>query len=312
MFFPALLSNVRLAEGVLNLAFQSLVFLLAGWILSLLFKRASAPARSAGMLALILILALWPLKISLFPYVTFAPEQSSSAGGGLVWFGRVFDREFRVIKQFTSEIPSSLLYPPPPPLPPPPPPRPGQQETTTGKPAAGPKADYQAIPDCIDFGVADDKIFLADTREGFRIAVFDAQGNPIAEIKKKDEKLRVPPGFRDEYMKLIREKSAWLLNVADFQFREYYPAFMSFNIADGKIYVATHARRNGMNELIVMDLKGDILKRSFSFPLHSDFDPSYNNFNVAKRLYAIYDGRIFFLMKNEKTNAYELQIKSIE
>jgi len=67
MFFPALLSNVRLAEGVLNLAFQSLVFLLAGWILSLLFKRASAPARSAGMLALILILALWPLKISLFP-----------------------------------------------------------------------------------------------------------------------------------------------------------------------------------------------------------------------------------------------------
>ena len=221
--------------------------------------------------------------------------------------GRVYDQDFRVTKQFTSAIPSSLLYPPPPP----PPPRSGQKEAAE-KAEPRPKTDYQAVPDCIGFAVADNKIFFADTREGFHIGVFDAQGNLLYEIKKNYEKLKIPADFQDAYMKTIRQRSAWLLDVANIQFRDFYPAFMSFKIADKKIYLATYARQNRLNELIVMNLKGDILKRSFSFPLSSAFDLDYNNFNVSSIRYDICDGKIYFLMKNEKTNGYELHIHSID
>ncbi|MCJ7587107.1 MAG: M48 family metalloprotease [Candidatus Aminicenantes bacterium] len=235
-------------------------------------------------------------------YVTLGWEEGYSSQ-----VGRVFDQNFRVIKQFTPAIPISLLYPPPPP----PPPRPGQKETAQ-KAEPQPKTDYQAVPDCIGLAVADDKIFFADTREGFHIGVFDAQGNPLYEIKKNYETLKIPADFQDAYMKTIRERSAWLLDVANIQFREFYPAFMSFKIADGKIYLATYAQQNGLNELIVMNLKGDILKRSFSFPLSSAFDLDYNNFNVSSIRYDICDGQIYFLMKDEKTNGYELHIQSVD
>jgi hypothetical protein len=64
--------------------------------------------------------------------------------------------------------------------------------------------------------------------------------------------------------------------------------------------------------LYVLDLKGQILKRSFSFPLDQTFDSDYQNFSVAKIRCDIRDGKIYFLMKNEKTASYELHIQDIE
>jgi hypothetical protein len=61
-----------------------------------------------------------------------------------------------------------------------------------------------------------------------------------------------------------------------------------------------------------LDLKGNVLKRSFSFPLDSTFDPEYHNFAVAKMGCDIRGGKIYFLMKNEKTASYELHIQDIE
>jgi len=257
------------------------------------------------------MLAGFPLLPVSDHYVTINSDfNRQPADGSFEWIGRVYDKDLNILRSFTSGIPSSILYPPPPP-PPPAPRQPGQKEPLEKE---GPrvKTAYQAIPDCIDFTVAENKIFFADTRRGFHISVFDDSGIPLYEIKKDYAQLEVPADFQNTFMKLIKDKSAWLLDVASFKFREEYPAFMSFKVADGKIYVATYARQKGMNELIVMNLKGDILKRSFSFPLSSDFDPDYHNFNVSKIRYDISQGKIFFLTANERTGVYELHVQALE
>ncbi len=240
-------------------------------------------------------------------FVTMEADIRSLPEGSVLWSLRVYDRQLRRIKDLASGISSSDLFPAPPPPPPPP-----GKEKAGPKPEPRPKSVYQAIPDCVDFAVADGKIFFADSRQGFRIAVYDAAGNPLYEIRRDEEKIRVPAGFRDAFMEMIQKKSAWLLDAAEIKFRQEYPAFMSFDLVDGKIYVATYAQREGMNELMVMNLKGDILKRGFTFPLSSDFNPSFHNFNAAKMQCAVRGGKVYFLAKNEKTNGYELRIQAIE
>jgi beta-lactamase regulating signal transducer with metallopeptidase domain len=234
-------------------------------------------------------------------FAALATDWTSNSSGQLLWQGRVFDKEFKDVKQFVSDIPS--LYPPPPPV---------QKEPALKESKPEPKSVYEAIPECIDFSVADDKIFVADSRTGFHISVFDDQGLPLYEITKSYEKLKVPGDFRGPYLQFLKQKHAWLLDRADIKFREYYPAFYFFKIADNKIYIATYAKKDGLNELYVLDLKGQILKRSFSFPLDQTFDSDYQNFSVAKIRCDIRDGKIYFLMKNEKTASYELHIQDIE
>jgi beta-lactamase regulating signal transducer with metallopeptidase domain len=240
-------------------------------------------------------------------FVALATDWTSNSSGQLLWQGRVFDKEFKNVKQFVSDMPS--LYPPPPPPPPPPP---GQKEPAQKESKPEPKSFYEAIPECIDLAVADDKIFVADTRRGFHIAVFDDQGRPLYEITKPYDKLKVPGDFQGPYLQFLKQKNGWLLNQADIKFRDYYPAFYFFKIADHKIYIATYAKKDGLNELYVLDLKGNILKRSFCFPLDQTFDSDYHNFSVAKIRCDIGGGKLYFLMKNEKTDSYELHIQDIE
>jgi beta-lactamase regulating signal transducer with metallopeptidase domain len=239
-------------------------------------------------------------------FVALVTDWTFNPGGQLLWQGRVFDKEFKIVRPFVTDIPS--VYPPPPP----PPPRPGQKENDKKETTAEPKSVYEAIPDYIDFAVADNKIFLADTRKGFSISVFDDQGIFLYEIKRSFDKIKVADDFSEAYLQFLRRQNAWLLGQANVKFRDYYPAFFGFKIADNKIYVATYARRDGLNELVVLNLKGELIKKTYSFPLDPAFDANYHNFSVAQDSCDIRDGKIYFLAKNEKTAAYELHIQEIE
>jgi hypothetical protein len=61
-----------------------------------------------------------------------------------------------------------------------------------------------------------------------------------------------------------------------------------------------------------MNLKGDILKRSYSFPLPPSFDSMYNNFNVAKNRYTISGGKLYYLAKRATGAGYEVRIQEIQ
>jgi hypothetical protein len=97
----------------------------------------------------------------------------------------------------------------------------------------------------------------------------------------------------------------------NFKFNENFPAFSSFKVADNKIYVTTYEKKDEKYELVVMDLRGKVLKRSFSFPLPPFQDPSYS-FTLFSNEYEIYRDHIYSLAYNYETDIYELHITPIK
>jgi beta-lactamase regulating signal transducer with metallopeptidase domain len=247
-------------------------------------------------------LSLYPLAPLGDNFVTFASDWQDIDKGNSRVFGCLFDSELRQVREFYAEVP--FLAPPPPP------PQRGQMDSK-GEQASIVKKDYQAIPDCIDFAVAENKIFVADTRKGFHIAVFDSLGTPLYEINKDYVALSVPPKYSAALMKKLQTTQSWLNQVANIKFRDSFPAFYSFKIADGKIYVSTYAEKDGLHELVAMNFKGDVLNRSFTFPLGPSYESMYNNFNLAKDQYAILGNKIYYLVKSKTKNSSELRIRNL-
>jgi hypothetical protein len=137
-------------------------------------------------------------------------------------------------------------------------------------------------------------------------------GVPLYEINQDYVVLPVPPEYSSALKKKLDETQGWLHKVADIKFRDSFPAFCSYKIADSKIYVSTYAEKDGLYELVVMDLKGNILRKSFSFPLGPSYDSMYNNFNVAKDRYAISGDKIYYLVKSTKDGSYEVRIQELK
>jgi beta-lactamase regulating signal transducer with metallopeptidase domain len=237
-------------------------------------------------------------------YVTFPIDRADLDRGILRFFGRVYDPEFRLIKQFYDETP--FLGPPPPPPPP------GKKDGIKIEKVVRPEEDYLVLPDCIDFGVAENKIFVGDTRRGFHFSVYDDQGNPLYAIDKDYEKLKVPKAFIERAKKRIEARAKFFKDEAGFKPREYYPAFMGFKIADGKIYVATYAEKNDFQELIVMNLNGDILKRAFVFPFHPSSETLYNSFFRLRKRFDIRDDKIYYLAENKTIGVNQVRILEIK
>jgi hypothetical protein len=244
----------------------------------------------------------WPMLPVGENYVGFPMEVQKTEKGTLRLFhyGRLYDQEFRPMKQLCEPI--RPLAPPPPP-----PPRKGT------KPKPTPRQDFQAIPEYVDYAITDNKIYLADNRKGFHIFVFDKQATLLREIKKDYNPLKVPDEYKDTYMKRQREHPEWESRHRQFNylFRKYFPAFSSFKVADEKIYATTYENKEGKYEIVVMDLTGKEMKRSYSFPHPPYQDPSYS-LSLFSNTYEIFQDKIYTLAYNYETDVYELHIHPIK
>jgi hypothetical protein len=244
----------------------------------------------------------WPMLPVGENYVGFPMEIEKTKQGTvrLRHIGRLFNHEFKPVKQLCEAI--RPLVPPPPPPP---------QKGTRPKPA--PKQDFDVIPEYVDYAIVDDKIFLADNRRGFHISVLDDAGNLLYEIERDYKELKVPEEYKEAYMKRQQEHPDWesLQRQFNFKFKENFPAFFSFKLADDRIYVTTYDKRDEKYEVVVMDLDGKVLKRSYSFPLPPYKDPSYR-FTLFSNEFAIYQDNIYNLAYNYDTDIYELHITPIK
>ena len=92
-----------------------------------------------------------------------------------------------------------------------------------------------------------------------------------------------------------------------YKYGQYFPAFFSFKIDNGKIYLMTYGKEDNLHEIIVMNLKGDIIKRTFSFPIHP-----YGDLYALNYEYDIHDDKIFYMSYNYQTDVYELHINEIK
>ena len=151
------------------------------------------------------------------------------------------------------------------------------------------------------------RIFVADSRKGFYITVFDEKGNELYTIDKKIDKIKVPDEFKKQRLKELKMMGDWeQIKNRNITCYKYFPSIQYFKIADGKIYVTTYKTKKEKVEFIVLDSKGKILKKVF-LPSITDQEGSIVRFN----LYQVKNDKLYCLIENQdeiwELHAYDIK-----
>ena len=233
-----------------------------------------------------------PSYTGFFPYLPVGenfvafPNDRRQDGSFAPAAGCIYDGEGNLLKRFYPALPE---FPPPPPPP------------GSGPPAQ--KRDALMVREYVDWVVHKRMIFVADSRKGLSISVFDEEGNPLYEVRHKVDRVKVTKGFRESVLE-ERKKSKY----AEYDnpvFPEFFPAFVGFKIDSGRIYIITPAQKDGQYEVIEMDLKGEILGRGFRFPVK----PIFNVPEAFALQYDVEDGKFLWLEYNDAKEIHELHIR---
>lgn len=163
---------------------------------------------------------------------------------------------------------------------------------------SGGKIEVNGVSDHFGFDVWGERIFVADTTKGFYIEVINSSGDKLYEIKKEYQKMKVSEEYKKDFWKRMEANPTFrtFKDRIKVVFRDYFPAFRNTTIKNGKMYVVCFEKKDKNNLIIVMDLKGKILKKSF-------LPTNYRN--------SIYNDRFYFLVENEDEEIWELFVKDI-
>jgi hypothetical protein len=83
-----------------------------------------------------------------------------------------------------------------------------------------------------------------------------------------------------------------------YTFPKYFPAFKRIFINSGNIYAVTFKKKSNKNEIIIMDLKGKILKRVF--------------LELRGKCLQFFDGGLYYLNDNFANEEWELFYEPID
>ncbi|UCE20753.1 MAG: hypothetical protein JSV46_00510, partial [Candidatus Aminicenantes bacterium] len=84
---------------------------------------------------------------------------------------------------------------------------------------------------------------------------------------------------------------------------KHFPAIRNFSIQDDKIYVLTFKRESNANEVLLFDIKGNLLKKVF-LPIRT-MNPEHLS------PFSFYKDKFYQLVFNEETENWELHITDI-
>ncbi|MDH4272531.1 MAG: 6-bladed beta-propeller [Candidatus Aminicenantes bacterium] len=233
-----------------------------------------------------------PSYTGFFPYLPVGknfvafPHNRRQDGSFAPAVGCIYDGEGKLLKRFYPALPEFPQAPPPP---------------GSGPPSK--KPDALMVREYTDWLVQKGMIFVADSRKGLSISVFDEEGELLYEIVHKGDRVKMTKGFRESVLD-ERKKSKY----AEYDnpvFPEFFPAFIGFKIDGGRIYAITPAQKDGLYEVIEMDLKGNSLKRGFRLPLTPRFDIP----EAFALQYDVEDGQFLWVEYNEEKEIHELHIR---
>ncbi len=190
---------------------------------------------------------------------------------------QVLDPQFKTIKEITTISPSHFIYI-----------------------AAGDKTkrDRNLVPHYSWAFTNGEIAIVGKSEKGFHIELYDHQGEWIRTIVKEYEKIKIPQKVKDEKMAIQKKSKHWEENKRrfNFVFPKYYPAIFQIFAAKDKLYVFTHKTREDRREVIVLDLKGNVLIKTFA--------PDENK-------YFITDEKFYYLHENPDEN-WELHVVDIQ
>jgi hypothetical protein len=155
------------------------------------------------------------------------------------------------------------------------------------------KEDKQMTPHYFDVIAADGKIFIADSKKGFFIEVFDHTGKKLNTIQIDTENIPVGDDFKKKAMEKLKQSRNWeLVKNNNFIFFKYFPKIKSFSAAGDRLYAQTHKERDNENEFIILDSKGNIIKKLF--------------LPVKDVVYTFRDNAYYYMKDNEASEEWEL------
>jgi len=167
---------------------------------------------------------------------------------------------------------------------------------------------FNRASDTLLVSVYDNKIFLArGDAPVFAIDVYDTNGYKLYTIiKHNPEKIKITQSFKDEIHKHFRIK---FKEVSDYAIKtlnlpKYFPAIRNFGVADKKIYVFTFKRVSYNNEVLILDIKGNLLKKVL-LPVQ-EMNPEYLS------PFSFYKNKFYQLHFIEETANWELHITDIK
>jgi len=182
------------------------------------------------------------------------------------------------------------------------------------------KQVYILFPECRKAAVYKEKIFIACTDEGFKFHVFDMEGKKLYDISKNEKPELITDDIKNliynTHKKSMGEDYKTFIRNREFYFPEYYPAFINFFITNDKIFIFKYPDSklenfSRKNEVLIMDLKGNILSRKLI-----GMESLYTNLKkfdfFSPTNYCFYDGILYLsLQKEESTLIISLDIETL-
>lgn len=181
------------------------------------------------------------------------------------------------------------------------------------------QGNLNPVEDSIHFAVYDDKIFIEESRKGFVIEIFDANGNKISTIEKKEME---PITFTESHKKVIIEdiKSDPLIKFSggwqeakkrlNINYPDTFPLIKNIITANNKIYIQTFKEKDNKVEYIVLDFKGKILKSGF-LPKVVESTFSSRLLGRVTQFFDIENDKFYYLYENEDEEEWEVHVEEI-
>ena len=131
-----------------------------------------------------------------------------------------------------------------------------------------------------DTVIYENLILISDTQKGFYFEVFDVTGNHIRTIDKSQD-----------IEKIAR-----------------HPLLHQYCVSNDKIYATTYKKKDNKTELIILDIKGQILKRLY-LPLTS-IQPQRGVLRYD--LFVVEQSKLYEVINNKASDSWELLITDLE
>ncbi|HEY9188388.1 MAG: hypothetical protein KBI45_04390 [Candidatus Saccharicenans sp.] len=148
----------------------------------------------------------------------------------------------------------------------------------------------------IDFDVTDSYVFIAEPEKGLVIEVFDFNGKSLFIIEKKYHKIKLQDWYKERIFESISKNPVSEEIKKKIVFPEYFPALSSFFIDDELLYIKTYEKEKDEFRFIVLDTKGNELKRIML--------PEAISFTFK-------DGYYYWLVYDEKSGKYKICKKEV-
>jgi len=174
----------------------------------------------------------------------------------------------------------------------------------------------------LQFAAYKDKIFVKPFENKFTLDVYDTTGKKLYSINRKYEKVEVSDADIQRYHNYFRYYARVRKNYENIRKRlqcaDIFPAIQTFTVADEKIYVVTYKKNDLNSEVLVLDLKGKLLKTVY-LPLFKNdevFSREIEN-NIFRRknnsTFAINKGKLYQIQEKEgEEETWELHVTDIK